>query len=302
LEKIDFSFIISTALLYHPIPNEEHNPGSTPMKLYALVAAVHLASAIPAISQIKQSDFAKPPTPAQEAEAIRLFETGNACPDTDSKCRIDAFTGAIAAYPGFADAYNNRGSAYLSAGRHTEALADFERALASDPGSVQALYNRAVLYSEAGELSKSISDFQAVITRQPELGLAFTGLGGVLMKQERFDAAELSFTRAIQLQPGFALNYFNRGLAFMFRDQFVKAESDFSKALAIDDDITPALLNRSVCLREKGDLRAALADINEYIVRRPDDARGYRTRANLFAKMGERTKAEADERRSAGLK
>jgi tetratricopeptide (TPR) repeat protein len=302
LEKIDFSFIIASAFLYHPIPNEKDNSGITPMKPYALVAAVYLASAVPAISQIKQSDFAKPPTPSQEAEAMRLFEIGNACPDTDAKCRIDALTGAIAAYPGFAEAYNNRGSAYLSAGRRMEALADFERALASDPGSVQALYNRAVLYSEVGEFSKSVSDFQAVITRHPDLGLAFTGLGSVLMKQERFDAAELSFTRAIQLQPGFALNYFNRGLAFMFRDQFVKAESDFSKALAIDDDMTPALLNRSICLRERGNLGAALADINEYIVRRPDDARGYRTRANLFAKMGEKAKAEADERRSAGLK
>jgi len=272
------------------------------MKPYVFLAVIGLAAIVPAFAQPKQENLRQPPTAAQEAEAVKFFEIGNACSDEDSKCRIDAFTRAVAAYPDFAEAYNNRGSAFLLAGQKTDALADFGRALEADPGSVQALYNRAVLYSQEGDFARSIADFQAVIKLRPELGLAFTGLGNVLMKQERYDAAELSFTRAIQLQPEFAGNYYNRGLTLLFRDQFVRAESDFSKALTIDDDITPALLNRSICLREKGDQRSALADINEFIKRRPTDPRGFRTRANVFARMGENAKAEADNRTAARMK
>ena len=201
------------------------------MKPFVLLALLYAAATVSVYPQLKQSDFQKAPTVADEAEAIRYFELGNACRDDDFNCRIEAFTRAIGLYPNFAEAYNNRGSAYLLSGRKLEALNDFSHAIAAKPSAVQALYNRAIIYSDSGEAAKAVADFQAVIKQQPELGLAFTGLGNVLLKQERYDAALLSFTRAIQLQPDFAANYFNRGLVYLLRDEFGKAEADFSKAL-----------------------------------------------------------------------
>src|SRR5687768_7734932 len=98
------------------------------MKLFLVSAAVCLFFAPMSSAQMIDRS-AKPPAPVQEERAIALFDRGNACAASDPTCRIQNFTKALEIYPGFVEALNNRGSAFVDAGDKAAALRDFSKAI-----------------------------------------------------------------------------------------------------------------------------------------------------------------------------
>jgi tetratricopeptide (TPR) repeat protein len=93
------------------------------------------------------------------------------------------FDEAIRQDPGFALAYNARGTLYRGKGDGDRAMADFDRALELDPKLAVAHTNRANLLSDRGEIDRAIADYSQAIEIDPKFGLAFTNRGRAYEKK-----------------------------------------------------------------------------------------------------------------------
>jgi tetratricopeptide (TPR) repeat protein len=62
-------------------------------------------------------------------------------------------------YPEYAEAYNNRGNAYLTLGDYDTAIADYTAAVQLYPEYAEAYGNRGVAYYAIGQYDAAIADF-----------------------------------------------------------------------------------------------------------------------------------------------
>ena len=113
--------------------------------------------------------------------------------------------------PGIADAYNNRGLAYMDLGQYNQAIEDFNQAILLEPNAGKNFYNRGSAYYKLLEYTKSIEDLTRAISLSPDVsdtynnrGLAYVGLGQL---NHAFD----DYSQAINLKSNSAEPFCNRG-------------------------------------------------------------------------------------------
>ena len=147
--------------------------------------------------------------------------------------------GAIAAYSRaiefdrkYADAYNNRGVAYLIQKDYTAALADFTKSIELAPSDA-AYNNRAGIYFNQGKTEEAIADFTAAIKIKPSAeGYANRGLS---YQQTNRDALALAdYEEAIKLDPSFGRAYLLRGLVILKRGEAGAAQQDFDRGFKLN--------------------------------------------------------------------
>jgi tetratricopeptide (TPR) repeat protein len=74
----------------------------------------------------------------------------------------------LAAEPGHAGAFNNRGCLFLSLEHFAPALADFDSALAIDPRQVAALKNRGDVLLKLGRREDALASYDRLLALQPD--------------------------------------------------------------------------------------------------------------------------------------
>lgn len=109
---------------------------------------------------------------------------------------IRLYTEAIELHAGYAEAYDNRGEAYLVKGDFTQALRDLHEA----------------------------------VKLKPKLANAYNGLGNIYHLQRDFDQAIFYYSKAIELSWGFAIAWTNRADAYMSKGEISEAMWDFNVA------------------------------------------------------------------------
>lgn len=82
---------------------------------------------------------------------------------------VDAFSRAIEQDPGFAEAWNRRGTAYYLMGRYEDSLADIERVLELEPRHFAALAGRGLCLRELGRPRAAIDAFEQALEINPHL-------------------------------------------------------------------------------------------------------------------------------------
>jgi hypothetical protein len=97
-------------------------------------------------------------------------------------------------------------------------------------------------------------------------GLSWCAWGIRTTNQSFFRAGIRSFDRALQLWPAFARSYYRRGLirGRELNDP-VAGIADMGHAIAIDPQWPEPYLQRGLFERFHGDLRTALADLQQYV-------------------------------------
>jgi tetratricopeptide (TPR) repeat protein len=85
--------------------------------------------------------------------------------------------------PDFAEAWNNKGSIYLTTGNYPEAKRSFEKALQIKPEYPKARANLGTAYLKQGETEKAITAFKGALEIDPENEEANYNLGNVYIKQ-----------------------------------------------------------------------------------------------------------------------
>jgi tetratricopeptide (TPR) repeat protein len=70
--------------------------------------------------------------------------------------------------------------------------------------------------------------------------------------------------------------------------------TDYAKAIALNPRQWQAYFNRAAELRDRGQLRESVNDLNKVVELNPEFAGGYMNRANIYVRQGELDKAVAD--------
>jgi tetratricopeptide (TPR) repeat protein len=147
--------------------------------------------------------------------------------------------GAIAAYARaieldgkYADAYNNRGVAYMTQKDYPAALVDFTRSIELAPSD--AAYNNrgSILFSQQ-KTEEAIADFTAGIKLKASAE-GYANRGTAYQQTNRDALALADYDRAIELNPKFGRAYVLRGLLLLKTGQDAAARKDLDKGFQLD--------------------------------------------------------------------
>jgi len=173
---------------------------------------------------------------------------------------IDYYTAAIKMDPNYSEYYNDRGSAYLHAGRLEEAEKDYLTALKLSPPYFEVLTNLGQCYRRKGEMGNAIA----------------------------------SYSRALDIEPAQTLALLGRAKSYEEVGNIPAAISDYSSAILLDGSLWEAFASRGILNFELGEFEASLSDLNRAIALKPNMGDLYENRAVLLAKMGHTDRARED--------
>src|SRR6266545_45781 len=145
---------------------------------------------------------------------------------------IAAYTRAIELDRSYADAYNNRGVAYMTQKDYAAAAADFTRSIEIVPSD--AAYNNrgSILFSQQ-KIEEAIADFTAGLKLKASAE-GYVNRGTAYQNTNRDALALADYERAIELNPKFGRAYVLRGLLLLETGQDAKAQKDLEKGFQLD--------------------------------------------------------------------
>jgi tetratricopeptide (TPR) repeat protein len=148
---------------------------------------------------------------------------------------IAAYTRAIELDKKYADAYNNRGVAYMSQQDYNAALDDFTRSLELVPSDA-AYNNRGSIYLAQKKTEEGIADFTAGIKLKPSAE-GYANRGVAYQQTNRDTLALADYEHAIEVNPKFGRAYILRGLILLKAGTVAAADKDFEKGFQLDPNL-----------------------------------------------------------------
>jgi tetratricopeptide (TPR) repeat protein len=125
------------------------------------------------------------------------------------------------------------GEVHLAAGRHEEAIGEFEEALERRPESIEALLGLARATEAAGRLEESERILQRAIALHPADWRPHSRLGMFLFRQGRYRDATNSLRRVVHLTPDNAVGHYSLGSALYHLDLLDEALAAYQRAIAV---------------------------------------------------------------------
>jgi tetratricopeptide (TPR) repeat protein len=98
----------------------------------------------------------------------------------------------------------DRGLSAMAEGNMADAIAAFTQAIEADPGFAEAWNKRATAHFVAGDFTASIADIGATLIREPRHYGALGGLGQILLQSGETAAALQAFNAALAIHPHLA--------------------------------------------------------------------------------------------------
>ena len=217
----------------------------------------------------------------------------------DYSAAVAALTAAIAADPDNAALYNSRGVAYDRKGQDDLALADYTIAIQKGRNFGLAYNNRGAVYLRRNALQNALDDLNAAIRYTPKLYLGRINRGRILAVIRDFDSALADFAEAEKIDS-------NPPQAWMYRCDALTVMGRFDDAIASCNGILGrapknqyALTSRAEANLGKGDLDAALADIDAVLAVNPNYVRAHAVRGQIFEQKRDPAQARSEYRAAA---
>jgi tetratricopeptide (TPR) repeat protein len=136
---------------------------------------------------------------------------------------------------------------------------------------------------------------QAGKENSKNLAAAFNNRGNTYNRKGQYDRAIEDYNQALRLDPKSATAFSNRGVAYERKGQYDRAIEDYSQVIRLDPQNAAAFNSRcwerAIVGRE---LREALADCNESLRLKPNDADTLDSRGFVYIKLGQFDPAIAD--------
>ncbi len=166
--------------------------------------------------------------------------------------------------------------------------------------------------------------FEDTVRKSPHLARPALMLGTVYLMEDRYDDAAKMFARVIKIDPQSPESYNNLGLIFLRTRRSMEAEEMFEKAIAVKANFTPAYINlgyfalgigdddraeelfkRALTLGKKDSALVGLANIalacgrlneardllEQAIVIEPRNSKAYGVLAEMYQRMGDKTRS-----------
>lgn len=196
------------------------------------------------------------------------------------------------------------GTRALQNGECATALSKFDAALrtrlrVSQRSYVQA--SRGYCHNAAGRHADALRDYDEALRLNPKFAWAFEARGLIRHYKGEPEIAFEDYSRAIQLDPNSAESLYRRGLIFLSRQQTDGAIVDFREAIRARPGTHYFHLSLGEAQWQKEDLSAARASFEAASRINPRDPVPYRKRAAVLALQGEERKAAADNARAQFL-
>jgi eukaryotic-like serine/threonine-protein kinase len=165
-------------------------------------------------------------------------------------------------------------------------------------------YVRGRLLRDRQQLSEAAEQFSRAIELDPRIAVFHVESGRCALQQRCYLEARDCFTTCIAIirveqsdratgrqysgkNTALAACYCSRALAEMGLRRWPQAETDLSQALAIEPDLGDAWLNRGILNRQRGQIGAALADLQHALELKVDPAKVHYQLALCFREAGE---------------
>jgi tetratricopeptide (TPR) repeat protein len=173
------------------------------------------------------------------SEAEQHFEAGNELQEQGQpREAIEEYNKAIELDPEMADAYNNRGRAYIVRGMYESAIEDLDEAIRLDPEMAIAYNNRGLAYVGLGEYERAIEDYDEAIRLDPDYASAYNNRGAAYFRLGEFERAIEDCTEAIRIDPDHIPAHAWRAMAYTILFMDAEAEQDIERAVELGADRT----------------------------------------------------------------
>ncbi|MEV4846472.1 tetratricopeptide repeat protein [Micromonospora matsumotoense] len=161
--------------------------------------------------------------------------------------------------------YVDRAALHRAAGRHRAAIRDHGSAIRLGPHLPEAYYNRAVLHHERGRTGRARDDLERVLAIEPGHLDARIALVNLHFGRGALDVAEAGARAGLVQTPDEPALLCTLGLLRSERGDPAGAEELFSRALAGDPELVEAWTNRAAVRFDRGEVAAAVADLDRAI-------------------------------------
>lgn len=239
------------------------------------------------IEQLK-NDFDKLVT-LQEGE--EFFKKGTAYLKAGKYTEAEeAFTNALFCVSDEVKIYVNRGAARERLGMNDEAFLDFETAFKLDPNSPEAIYNLGCAYKSRGDIENSVEYFEKVISIDNNHADAYNNLANIYYTDKQWNRAIELYQRALQVDAGFASAKENLQKALQKKEAEERLKK-FDQAVKFDSDPARAYYNLGMYFMEWNKLEEAEGEFKKAIRLNEDDPDSHESLGFLYLKKTEYSKA-----------
>ena len=225
----------------------------------------------------------------------------------------------------FADAWNNLGTIAFRRGNKDEAIVNYDQAIQCRP-TPSFYLNRANAHFENLSFFSALKDIEAFEKEVADSIPALVLKGQILARLKRYDEAKATFTTILSKDSLNPDHWVNRGTLFYYTKEFDKATPDLMKAIELDSANGEAFNALAMIQVESGSLKEAMrlveqalffepghahfinnrgyikillgnlvdgeTDINDSMVREPDNPWVYRNKGLIYYKLNEFESAE----------
>lgn len=193
-----------------------------------------------------------------------------------------------------ADAYANRGTAYLHLQDTVAAYEDFGRAIRTNREYPRGYLERGSLYMEQGRYDEALADFDTAVRCDTSYIPAYFSRAMAYYRKHNLQAALADFDRVLELDPTSSVTYFNRALVRTETGDYNRALEDYDQVAAYSPGNVIVYYNRAGLRFRLGELQGALEDYDRAIELYPDFANAYLGRASVKYLLRDSEGAERD--------
>ncbi|MCL4502694.1 MAG: tetratricopeptide repeat protein [Deltaproteobacteria bacterium] len=201
------------------------------------------------------------------------------------------YLSSLTARPDQWSSHYNLGNYYLHRGEIKQALAAYDTALKIEPRAAMVLVNAAMAYAQIGEKDRAEKSLVKANKIAPENAAAHFNLGLLKAEQDRGKEAERELREAFRLDPKMAQAAYNLCILTV-KDRPEEALSWCRKAAELNPQEPKYAYTLAFYQKEQGDLKGAVATLQDLITQRPGFADGYILLAEIYLQQGERSQAE----------
>jgi tetratricopeptide (TPR) repeat protein len=185
---------------------------------------------------------------------------------------IEQYERALHIEPDYARAHNNLGHELLQAGKIEEAIAHDEQALRLKPDFAEAHYNLGLALAQTGRIKEGIAHYEQALRLKPDYADAHNNLANALAQTGRIGEAIAQYEHALRIKPDYAEAHSNLGSVLLQEGKLSDAIAHFEQALRIKPDLAEAHSNLGVALGRAGRIEQAIAHYEQALRLKPDYA------------------------------
>jgi tetratricopeptide (TPR) repeat protein len=181
------------------------------------------------------------------------------------------------------------GLTYYDTGEHKKAIANYSKAIELAPNYVTALANRELSHSMNNEYDLALAYFEQAISVDPDYMQAYYFRAFAHQRHGDFRRAVEDFNTALTLTTDsneMATIYYNRGRANKERKAYADALADYEQAISLRPEDANIYFSRGLLHHQRKDFDAAIADYSRTIELNDQHARAFYNRGLLYRKAG----------------